>query len=196
MFLKRWFIVLMMLPVWAMAQVVDAETAAEDWLGEDASEAAAAEMGDEWMQLLENPVNINDTVAMASLPFISPFQYISLRNYIMLYGQLMSLKELAFVPGFDSATVALIEPLIKVEPFENEKSFRLLEGHHKLVTGIGGTIEQAEGYGNGHYEGDNLRSMVCYSYDYRGKLSIRLAADKDPGEVWGKDLTDRNIREK
>ncbi len=186
MFLKRWFIVLLLLPVSVAAQERLAETAIEDWLGDGASESAAAEMGDVLMQLMDNPVNINDTAAMASLPFITPFQHRALRNYIMLYGQLLSLRELAFVPGFDSATVALIGPMVKVEPYVDERSFRPWEGHHRLVTGFGGTMEQAEGYRNGRYDGDNLRALLCYTYEYRGHLSIRFAADKDPGEAWGK----------
>lgn len=187
MFLKRWLIILLLLlPVLLPAQERLVETAIEDWLGDGASESAAAEMGDVLAQLMESPVNINDTAAMASLPFITPFQHRALCNYIMLYGQLLSLRELAFVPGFDSATMALIEPMIKVEPYVDERVFRPWEGHHRLVAGFGGTVEQAEGYRTGRYDGDNLRALLCYTYEYRGHLNIRFAADKDPGEPWGK----------
>lgn len=183
MLLRRWLIVTMLLiHVAAVAQQDDIE----DWLNDGASESAAAEMSDVLIQLRDNPVNINDTAAVATMPFISPFQYRALCNYILLYGQLMSLKELAFVPGFDSVTITLIGPLVKAEPYADDRSFKPWQGHHTLVTGIGGTIEQARGYGNGHYEGDNLRALLCYTYNYQNRINIRFAADKDPAEAWGK----------
>lgn len=186
MVLKRWLIILLMCPLMAVAQNVDFDNEMADWLEEGASEEALAEMNDLLLQLRENPVNINDTAAVAALPFITPFQHKALCYYIMLHGQLLTLKELAFVPGFDSVTRALIEPLVKVEPYSGEGSFRPWQGRHNLVTGLGGTIEQADGYASGRYEGDNLRALMCYTYNYRNQLSIRFSADKDPTEAWGK----------
>ena len=187
MFLKRWLILILLLPLCVTAQETYGFEALEDWSADGVSESAVAEMGDVLMHLRENPININDTAAVASLPFMTPFQHRALRNYILLYGQLVSLRELAFVPGFDSTTVALIEPLVKVEPYVDDKSFKPWQGHHNIVAGTGGTIERAQGYENGNYAGDNMRALMCYTYNYRGRLSVRLALDKDPGEAWGKD---------
>lgn len=169
-----------------MTQEPEVNAAMSDWLMEGMSEETAAEINDLLLSLHENPVNINDTTAMASLPFITPFQHKALCYYIMLYGQLLSIKELAFVPGFDSATRALIEPLVKVEPYEESSRFRPWQGHHTLVTGMGGTVEQVMGYRNGQYFGDNMRALLCYTYNYQNKLNIRFSADKDPGEAWGR----------
>ena len=97
-------LLLFALPLTTMAQVDDA---IEQWVEEHGSTASASELSDLLLQLSDNPVNLNDTVAVASLPFLSPFQVKALRNYITLYGQLLSLKELPMVPGFDSLTIAV-----------------------------------------------------------------------------------------
>ena len=120
MFLLRRVVVLFLLalPLVTTAQVDDA---VEQWVEEHGSEGNVSELSDLLLQLTDNPVNLNDTTAVASLPFLSPFQVSALRNYIMLYGQLMSIGELQMVPGFDSATMAMILPLVKVEPYVHKR---------------------------------------------------------------------------
>lgn len=184
MFLRRWFIILLLLlPVAVAAQV---EESMEDWLQEDASEAEAAEMSDMMLEYMANKVNVNDTVAMAGLPFITPFQLKALRNYIILHGQLLSHKELAFIPGFDSTTVELLEMMTVVEPYTESEKWQWWRGRHNVVSGIGGTVEQAAGYRDSSYAGDNLHALLCYTYNYRNHINVRLVADKDPTEQWGK----------
>lgn len=184
MLLKRWLIILvLLLPATLSAQV---EESVEDWLQEDATEEEAAEMSDMLQEYIANKVNINDTAAMAGVPFLSPFQHKALSNYIILHGQLLSLKELAFVPGFDSTTIGLLEMITTVEPYTADVKWRWWQGRHSVVTGIGGTVEQAAGYRDSSYVGDNLRALLCYSYNYRNHINVRLVADKDPTEQWGK----------
>lgn len=179
---------LLALPLTAVAQIEDA---IEQWVEEHGSDANVSELTDLLIQLSDNPVNLNDTAAVGSLPFLSPFQVKALRNYVMLYGQLTSVAELQMIPGFDSVTVALITPLVKVEPYEKSSFPGLAEifkrGHHTLVAGMGGTMEQAKGYENGKYEGDNLRALLCYRFNYDNHVSLQFSADKDPAEEWGKD---------
>lgn len=187
--LRRVIILLLLaLPLVATAQVDDA---VEQWVEEHGSDGNVSEWSDLLLQLADNPVNLNDTIAVASLPFLSPFQVKALRNYILLYGQLLSIGELRMVPGFDSTIVAMILPLVKVEPYVQKKHHgigeMLRQGRHTLVTGLGGTVEQAKGYENGKYEGDNLRGLVCYRFNYDNRVVLQLSADKDPAEAWGKD---------
>lgn len=181
-------LLLLFLPLSAVGQIDDA---IEQWVEEHGSEANVAELSDILIQLTDNPVNLNDTAALSSLPFLSPFQIKSLCNYIMLYGQLLSIKELYMVPGFDSVTVALITPIVKTEPYA-PRSFpgfgkMIRRGRHTLTTGLGGTVEKARGYENGKYEGDNLRGLLCYRFNYDNHIALQLSADKDPAEAWGKD---------
>ena len=74
MFLKRWLILFLLLPLCVTAQETYGFEALEDWSADGVSGSAVAEMGDVLMHLRENPININDTAAVASLPFITPFR--------------------------------------------------------------------------------------------------------------------------
>lgn len=189
MVLKRRIIVfLLLLTPWVvMAQVDDA---VELWVDER-EDTWVSDMNDLLLQLADNPVNLNDTNAVSIIPFVTPFQLRSLKNYIILHGQLLSEKELLMIPGFDSMTVALLTPYVKIEPYSPPPSLTLSDllsrGRHTVVSGIGGTVEQAQGYENGRYEGDNLRALFCYSFNYADHISLRISADKDPTEAWGKD---------
>lgn len=184
MLVRRWLIILLALvPLCATAQVDDA---IEQWMQEDVPEEQAAAAADMLMQLNYEPVSINDTAAVRELPLMTPFRYRALCNYITLYGQLLSTKELALIPGFDSVTVALLSSMTTAEPYNGRTKLRWWQGHHNVVTGIGGTVEQAAGYRDGRYDGDNLHVLFCYNYKYRNNISVRLVADKDPGEAWGK----------
>lgn len=180
-------IMLFTMPLTMAAQVDDA---IEQWVEDHGSDGNVSELSDFLIQLADNPVNLNDTASMAMMPFLSPFQIKSLRNYIILHGQLLTVKELYLIPGFDSVTVAFITPMVKVEPYE-QKPFpglakMFLKGRHTIVSGLGGTVEQAKGYENGKYEGDNLRGLLCYRFNYDNHVALQLSVDKDPTEAWGK----------
>ena len=122
MVVRRWLIVILLLvPLALRAQT---EAMLEQWVEETGDEAAAGELSDEWLRLRQHPVNLNDTLALERLFFLSPFQRQALRNYILLYGQLLSLKELQFVPGFDSATVALLTEVAEAAPYTPPRRWR------------------------------------------------------------------------
>lgn len=175
-------LVLMTLSLMATAQE---DMRLEAWVEETGDTWAAGEMSDRWQALLAHPVNLNDSSAVAELFLLSPFQRQALHNYILLYGQLLSHKELLFVPGFDSVTVALIMPVSVTEPYTPPRRWRLSDGRHTLLTAVGGTVEQAAGYRDSSYAGDNLHALFCYNYSLYGKVDVRVVADKDPGEAWG-----------
>lgn len=180
-------LVLVLSPLYAAAQV---EGFVEQWVEERGSEADAAELSDMVMQLADQPVNLNDTAVLVALPFLSPFQEQALRNYLTLYGQMLSVDELHMVPGFDSLFVEWLKPMVTVAPFERRRltlSEVWRQGSHTLVTGMGGTVERAAGYDDGRYEGDNLRALACYRFAFGQKIVFQMSADKDPGEAWGKD---------
>ncbi len=176
--------VAMLLPLTAMAQV---EEALEQWMEETDDSQAAGEMSDQVQQLRAVPVNLNDTLALDEVPFFTPFQRKAIRNYIILYGQMLSVKELYLVPGFDSSLVELLASMVTVAPCEPRRRWRLADGRHSLLSSFGGTVERAAGYDDGSYVGDNLRAMACYSYKLYNHIDIRLVADKDPMEAWGKE---------
>lgn len=182
MSLRPWIIaLLLLLPVPLVAQV---DEALEQWVSEVESDEQAGAYADELAELADRRLNINDTSAMAQL--LSPFQLKALQNYIILYGQLLSHNELRMVPGFDSSTIVLLSALTVVEPYSTGNKWRLADGRHSFITGLGGTMEQAAGYRDGHYNGDALHAHAVYTYNLHNHISVRLAADKDPAEAWCK----------
>ena len=172
MSLKAWFIALLLfLPAMSVAQVDEAL----EQLVAEGGEATASGLADELFELSDMCTNINDTAALFSLPLLSPFQQRALANYITLYGQLLSHKELTLIPGFDSSTVALLAGLTVVEPYTPHRRLRLADGRHRLVSGVGA------------YSTDSIRALTVYSYTLGSHVSLRLAAEKDVDEPWGKD---------
>ncbi|MBR3725023.1 MAG: hypothetical protein IKN11_06515 [Bacteroidales bacterium] len=137
----------------------------------------------------EHPASLNDTSdALSSFPFVSDLQRDRLKAYITQYGWLFSIEELYIINGFDSMTVELLRPLVKTEPAELHKSMSLKEllarGRSNLVLGASGTIEQARGYRDTIYEGDNLRLMWRYQFKSGDRLQLQLSGEKDPGEAF------------
>lgn len=185
MVLRRLLILLFTLSASAIAMSQTVNDAIEQWMDDGGNEEAAAELSDMLEAWREEPLNLNDTALIDDMPLLTPFQRKGLRNYITLYGQLLSLAELPMVPGFDSTSIEALYPYFTVAPIDDQGPLRWWQGRHSFISGIGGTVEKAAGYGNGHYKGDNLRALACYTYNYRNKVSIRLATDKDAGEVWG-----------
>lgn len=184
MSLRTWLItLLLLLPVSLSAQV---DEAVEQWAAELESDEQIAAYVDEIAEIADRRININDTTALAQLPLLNPFQLKALRNYIMLYGQLLSHRELHFVPGFDSVTVSLLENITIVAPYTPVNQWRLSDGRHSLISGLGGTVEQAAGYRDGRYDGDALHAHMVYTYNLNNHINVRLVADKDPTEPWGK----------
>ena len=184
MSLKACFLVifLTLVPLVVMAQV---DEVLEQMVGETENDEQAAAWADQLMELRESRPNLNDTTSLASLPLLSPFQAKALKNYITLYGQLLSYKELGFIPGFDSSLIAMLESVTVVEPYTPPQRLRLADGRHSIIAGMGGTLEQAAGYRDGRYEGDALHSQLIYTYNLHNRVSLRLVGEKDPTEPWG-----------
>lgn len=136
----------------------------------------------------QQPANLNDTANLLSaFPFVSDLQRDRLKSYIAQYGWLASIEELYIINGFDSLTVELLRPLVMAQQASPHKSMSLSEllahGHSNLILGASGTIEQARGYRDSIYEGDNLRLMWRYQFKSGDRLQLHISAEKDPGEA-------------
>lgn len=158
-------------------------------VSEEGSEEDVQELAELYAECLENPVNVNDTACgLRIFPFVSSLQISCLKAHVALYGRLATTDELYGVEGFDSATVELLKPLIFAGPSEQPKPVTLKEiltqGRHNLIVGAGGTVEQARGYRDSIYEGDNLRLLWRYVFKYKDRVQLQLSGDKDPGEAF------------
>ncbi len=158
-------------------------------LTEEGNDELAEELMDVYETFREDPLNVNDTsLGLTTLHFINDFQQDCLKAYIALYGQLLSIEELYTVSGFDSTSIALLRPLVKVEQIEKPRRLALKDifafGKSNLVMGIGGTVEQARGYRDSIYEGNSLRLMWRYCFKYKDRVQLQLSGEKDPGEAF------------
>ena len=149
-------------------------------LSDEGDDETVEEMLELYEALHDSPVNLNDTSDLLSaIPFVSDLQRERLRAYIMLSGALLSVEELYVINGFDSLTVELLRPIVKAEPLESSQRLTwkelLTRGRSNLVTGIGGTVEQARGYRDSIYEGDNLRLMWRYYFKYKDRVQLQLS---------------------
>ncbi|MBQ0159266.1 MAG: hypothetical protein KBT28_01400 [Bacteroidales bacterium] len=158
-------------------------------LAEDGNENMIDELIDLYETYHDNPANINDTIGgLIDFPFVSEWQRHCLRGYILDFGPILTLEELYLINGFDSTTIALLRPLVICSPIVSGESLSikqlLTQGRSNLVLGASGTIEQAKGYTDNTYEGDNLRLMWRYYYKYKDRVQLQLSGDKDPGEAF------------
>ena len=185
------FALLMLLPLVGNAQELMpyAWRSYLELLSEEGEDETAEELMELYETYRDKPANVNDTVMLLSdFPFVNDLQRERLKAYVVLYGPLLSAEELYTINGFDSMTVELLRPLVTFEPIETSQRVTLKEmlahGHSNLVTGIGGTVEQARGYCDSIYEGDNLRLMWRYYFKYKDRVQLQLSGDKDPGEAF------------
>jgi hypothetical protein len=144
--------------------------------------------------LAENPLNINSATSeeLAQLIVLTDFQIFSIKEYINEYGELGSVHELLFIPGFDEETVSRISPFVTVLAVEQKKlhsSFgeMLSKGRNTLLLRSTKTLETREGYRRNdpdlqHYKGSPFGFFARYKYRYNTKLQIGITADRDAGE--------------
>lgn len=160
-------------PVW--------EHQLEQWA--DQSEGGdIEELADQLALLHDNPINLNDTSQHVQLFFLSPFQIHALQYYIAEYGQLYSLSELYLINGFDSLTIALINPIATTVPYKGHTPISLRNAAHSLTLGSSRAIERSRGFRDSIYAGDPFRSYLLYNFDIQHRIHFQISADKDPGE--------------
>lgn len=152
---------------------------------QDDDEEALQELIDEYSDVIEQKVCLNDTAAYIPEWLLSPFQRELVRSYILQHGYLLTWEEVSLVNGFDSLTVERLKQFCTLEkPSARVPSLKemLRRGRHNLVVGTALTIEQARGYTEGQYEGKPYRLYGRYRFKYKDYLSIQLSSEKDAGE--------------
>lgn len=175
-----------------MAQSDDEEAWREQvelWAEQNDEEAVPDDLAEQVVDLVDNPVNLNDTVndVLVELSLLNDFQQRVLRAYIAQNGPLASLSELYLMNGFDSVTIARIRPYVSVIPVE-PKGLKMTElmkkGHSNLRWGTKTVWPRSRGYAEDIYQGDAFRMYFRYLYRCGDKISVQLSGDKDAGEAF------------
>jgi hypothetical protein len=156
---------------------------------------------EEWQdiidQWLENPLCINSPDAdwLMEYKIINLYQLNKLKEYRLVYGDLLSVYELSFIEGWDFQTVRKVIPLITADISGETRTFKKFNPRflrQGLILKTAFNTDKSKGYQEGNTEGDStgepvytgspMRMSLRYDLDYRGKLLFGLRMEKDPGE--------------
>ena len=140
----------------------------------------AYELHDLWESPLDlNTAEIND---LARLFWLTEIQLNNLIAYVKNQKPLVSLYELAFIPGFDSTLVESIKPFIFISDVRETNKFKK-KSEHWLLLRTGKTIEKQAGFRENKFEGDEWKQSLKYKYKYGENISAGFSLEKDAGET-------------
>lgn len=147
---------------------------------------------------LLNPVDINRSTMqdLESIPFLNPDQLFNLQDYILKYGEILSIYELNAIQGFDSVLISRIEPFILIRPAKGTQKITprsLAEnGRKELLLRYARSFPDAEGYRatdsanspatKKYYPGNPASLYFRFAYNWLNRIRAGIAGEKDPGE--------------
>ena len=189
---------LVVLPGLASAQQDSVVHAVEELLLESMEEGVAAmeesaDFSDEVELLLQyqnRKINLNDMPAEVAYTLLglSDYQYYQLQLYIEMYGELVTIYELAAVEGFTRADVERIWD--RVEVLSARKGRKLFADFFRkskstLLLRYGQVLERQAGYDTSYrngYLGSPQHLSFKYSFQSGEYFAIAVAGEKDAGE--------------
>lgn len=168
---------------WLTVSVVSQELRTTDIISTVAEELAEEMESDmescleRLSDLSEDPVTINSASEdeISRLFFLTPFQVKELCSYVKSTGQIVSIYEIASIPGFTRETAAMMLPFITFEKTTERTRFF---GHVKstLLTNL-----TLSGKPDTSWAGSHARLLSKYKIT-SGRITAGLTLDKDPGE--------------
>ncbi|MGD0754275.1 MAG: helix-hairpin-helix domain-containing protein [Bacteroidales bacterium] len=151
---------------------------AEDLAADEEDPEAVSIFIDRLQELAENPVKINSSLVdeISRLFFLSDFQVKALAEYVHSTGQLVSVYELANIPGFDKETTEMIIPFITLENnyINNSDSVRW---RNSMIS----NFSLKSGNSDTSNLGSQWRILTRYKFT-SGGFSGGFTMEKDPGE--------------
>lgn len=160
---------------------------------------------DEFMELRQNPININSSESSRLIPLylIDELMFQNLQRYIEENGQLLSAQELLLIDGFSTQNVQNIAPFIKAEPVKKGSRLKpsniLKYGNHQIFLRYQRTLQNTDGFTNrsdsvinsspnSKYLGNADKYYLKYKFKYSDKISASLVAEKDAGEIFFENI--------
>ena len=151
---------------------------AEELASDDSDPEAVSVFIDKLHELAENPVKINSSNEneISRLFFLSDFQVKALAEYVHSTGQLVSVYELAAIPGFDKETAEMIIPFITLENklVSNSDSVRW---RNSMIS----NFSLKSGNNDTSFLGSAWKILTKYKFTC-GDFSGGITMEKDPGE--------------
>jgi hypothetical protein len=157
---------------------------AEELAENESDPEAASSYYDLLSELSEDPVRINagDESRLSRLFFLSAFQVRSLNDYVRKSGKIVTIYEIANIPGFDREIVMKMAPFITLSGESNNSNGR--PGfRNSLISNFSLKFPRADSASLSEF----VRNLVKYRFS-SGNISGGLTSEKDPGE----SFIDRN----
>lgn len=153
---------------------------------------------DDLFNYYDNPLNLNSATEgeLIRLHLMTDVQIVSLLNYRKLYGDFITIYELAAIDELDLNAIELILPFVVVEKVEKD-DFKwknaIRYSRHEIIARYQNTFEEKEGYivkpdsiladsPNSQYLGSSDKLYLRYRNRYKDRLSWGFTAEKDAGE--------------
>jgi hypothetical protein len=151
---------------------------AEDLAYDESDPEAISLYIDQLRELAENPVKINSSgeEEISKLFFLSDFQVKALTDYIKTTGKIISVFEIANIPGFDRETTESMIPFISLET-KSGTNAAPVSWRNTLIT----NLSDKPGQEDVSSPGSSLRILTKYTFT-AGSISGGITAEKDPGE--------------
>jgi hypothetical protein len=153
---------------------------AEELASDETNPEEASVYIEQLQELSENPVKINsgDGTEISRLFFLSVFQLNALNDYINSTGQIVSVYELANIPGFDRQAAEMIIPFITLEAGQsiNRYSSKLRNSVITSMTVKPGEVDTSS-------SGSPLKILSKYKFN-AGRIEGGISVEKDQGEKY------------
>lgn len=151
---------------------------AEELAQDDTDPEAAVIFLEELQELTENPVRINsaDESELSRLFFLSEFQIKSIEDHVKSTGSILSVYEIASIPGFNRHTAEIMIPFITLEKNLNRPD-KLTRIRNSLIT----NLIFKPGESDSSSPGPALKILTKYKAE-SGPFSAGLTIEKDAGE--------------
>jgi hypothetical protein len=153
---------------------------AEELAADDSDPEAASSYIERLNELAENPVKLNSSGEneISRLFFLSDFQVKALLDYVHSSGRIISVYELANIPGFDKETTEMIIPFITLE----SKMTLITDSVRWKITSLT-NISIRPGSYDSTLSGSLWKLLSKYKFT-AGSFSGGLTIEKDPGETF------------
>ncbi len=151
---------------------------AEELAGDESDPEAAVNFLERLHELAENPVKINsaDGTELSRLFFLTDFQIKALADHVKSTGMILSVFEIASIPGFDRRTAEIMNPFITLESpgYSGKTNIRI---RNRFLSNF---IIRPDGTGD-QYPGSPWKILTKYKID-GGPFTAGFTAEKDQGE--------------
>lgn len=164
---------------------LELENLLENYFSEDETKDVE-QLVNELQTIREHPLDINKAgeTELSALYFLDPVQIRALLDYREKFGSILSVYELASIPGFDEQLAGLTGYFVLFE--QVKVPLRSAYKHHEVLARASRLVEKQAGFaGLKKYEGSPERLYLRYHYT-SSSLDVGFTGDKDAGESFFK----------